>query len=105
MVLNIDLAPTFIDLAGLPVPEAMQGRSWKPLLEGKPVEWRKAFFYEYFRERNFGAPTVFAVRTETAKLIRYPGHDEWTELFDLAADPCETRNLVKDPAGRTCWTR
>jgi len=98
MVLNIDLAPTFIDLAGLPVPEAMQGRSWKPLLEGNPPGWRKAFFYEYFREKNFGAPTVFAVRTEAAKLIKYPGHDEWTELFDLAADPYETRNLAKDPA-------
>jgi arylsulfatase A-like enzyme len=97
MVLNIDLAPTLIDLAGLPVPEAMQGKSWKPLLEGKPGEWRKAFFYEYFREKNFGAPTVFAVRTETAKLIKYLGHDEWTELFDLAADPYETKNLAMDP--------
>ena len=39
-----------------------------------------------------------AVRTETAKLVRYPGHDEWTEVFDLTADPYELKNLVADPA-------
>ena len=59
---------------------------------------RKAYFYCYFYERNFRVPTVTAVRTETAKLVRYPGHDEWTELFDLAADPYELKNLVADPA-------
>ena len=42
---------------------------------------------EYFFERNYAIPTVLAVRTEKAKLIKYPGHDDWTELFDLAADP------------------
>ena len=45
-------------------------------------------------------PTVLAVRTTTAKLIRYPGHDDWTELFDLTRDPYETRNLIADPAAR-----
>jgi hypothetical protein len=38
------------------------------------------------------------VRTATAKLIKYPGHDDWTELFDLQADPYEMKNLVADPA-------
>ena len=80
----------------------MQGRSWRPLLTGDPAraEWRSAFFYEYFFERNFNIPTVLAVRTDKAKLIKYPGHDDWTELFDLAADPYETRNLVNDPASK-----
>lgn len=98
MVLNLDLAPTILDLAGAKVPAEMQGRSWKPLLEGKPTEWRHAFFYEYFREGNFAAPTVLGVRTETAKLLKYPGHDEWTELFDLKNDPFEMKNLIQDPA-------
>jgi arylsulfatase A-like enzyme len=98
MVLNIDLAPTFLDLAGVPVPAEMQGRSWKPLLAGEPAQWRKAFFYEYFLEAGMGPPTVLAVRAEAAKLIKYPGHGDWTELFDLKADPYEMKNLFSDPA-------
>ncbi len=99
MALNIDLAPTLLDLANVPIPPQMQGLSWKPLLEGKaPADWRKAWFYCYFFENRFGTPMTTAVRTETAKLIRYPGHPEWTELFDLAADPFELRNLYGDPA-------
>ena len=99
MVLNIDPAATFLDLAGQPVPAAMHGRSWKPLLEEKPdVPWRQSFFYCYFHERAFAAPMTTAVRTTEAKLIKYPGHDEWTEVFDLRADPYETKNLAADPA-------
>lgn len=99
MVLNIDLAPTLLDLAGVAIPAQMQGRSWRPLLEGKKTDWRSSFFYEYFQERNYPAiPTVLAVRTGSAKLIKYPGHDEWTELFDLNADPYERRNLAGDPS-------
>lgn len=100
MVLNIDVASTFLDLAGVSVPKTMQGRSWRPLLlEEKPDAWRTAWFYEYFQERAFpGTPTILAVRTENAKLITYPGHPDWTELFDLKADPYETANLASDPA-------
>ena len=98
MTLNIDLAPTLLDLAGVPVPEAMQGRSLRPLLEGEsPGDWRTEFFYEYFTENPFPTPTVFALRTETAKLIRYPGRDDWTELYDLQSDPHEMSNLITDP--------
>jgi arylsulfatase A-like enzyme len=97
MVLNIDLAPTLLEFAGVTMPKEMQGRSWKPLLAGQAVDWRKAWFYEYFQERGFGVPTVLAVRTDTAKLIKYPGHEEWTELFDLRADPYEMKNLLNDP--------
>lgn len=99
MVLNIDLAPTLLDFAGVPVPATMQGRSWRPLLEGKPVpDWRKSFFYCYFREPAFNVPMVTAVRTESAKLVVYPGHPEWTEVFDLKQDPYEMKNLAADSA-------
>jgi arylsulfatase A-like enzyme len=98
MALNIDLAPTFLDYAGVTIPKEVQGRSWRPLLEGRGDDWRKAYFYCYFYERGYNTPTVTAVRTETVKLIRYPGHEEWTELFDLTADPYELKNLIDDPA-------
>lgn len=99
MVLNLDLAPTLIDLAGAKVPAEMQGRSWKPLLAGERAPWRESFFYCYFFEANFPTtPTTTALRTQTAKLIKYPGRDDWTELFDLSADPYELKNLWRDPA-------
>lgn len=98
LVLNLDLAPTLLDLAGVAIPKDMQGRSWKPLLQGNSANWRTSFFYEYFLEANLGPPTILAVRTETAKLIKYPGRDDWTELFDLRADPYETNNLAGSAA-------
>jgi arylsulfatase A-like enzyme len=97
MVLNIDLAPTLLDFAGIAIPRTMHGRSLRPLLEGRKTEWRQAFFYCYFFERNYpGTPTVTAVRTESAVLIKYPGHDDWTELFDLARDPYQLTNLFRN---------
>jgi arylsulfatase A-like enzyme len=98
LVLNVDPAATFLDLAGVPVPAEMHGRSWKPLLTGQTeVSWRDSFFYCYFFERGFATPTTTAIRTTSAKLIKYPGHDDWTEVFDLQADPYETKNLAADP--------
>jgi len=97
MVLNIDFAPTVLDLAGIPIPSSMQGKSWKPLLTQSNPTWRQQFYYEYHTDRQFPAvPRVQALRTETAKYIVYPGHD-WVELYDLANDPLETRNLAEDP--------
>jgi arylsulfatase A-like enzyme len=95
LVLNIDLAPTFLDLAGLAVPVKMQGASWRPLLTGTNRHWRKAFLFEYFFESDLPAtPAILAVRTPTAKLIQYPGHPEWTEVFDLRTDPFEKQNVA-----------
>jgi len=99
MVLNLDLAQSLLDFAGVPASKAMQGRSWRPLLTGERVRWRQSWFYEYFAEnqRNSRVPDITAVRTFDAKLIKYPGHDDWTELFDLKRDPYETSNLFLDP--------
>jgi arylsulfatase A-like enzyme len=109
LVLNIDLAPTFLDLAGVAVPKTMHGKSWRPLLAKDPPKepFRASFFYEYFREDvpkkaaaqavgGYNTPTMTGVRTATHKLLRYRDHPEWTELFDLAADPFETKNLFAD---------
>jgi len=97
MVLNADLAPTFVDFAGATPTKRFQGRSWAPLAEGKPIKWRTSFFYEYFYETPYAIPTIIAERTETAKMIRYPGERGWSELYDLKKDPGETRNLYNDP--------
>lgn len=111
MVLNIDLAPTLCELAGVKVPAEGQGKSWKGLLaKDAPKEpLRASYFYTYFYEKGgmanpnpgpggFQTPTLTAVRTPTHKLIKYLDHPEWTELFDLTADPYETKNLFADPA-------
>lgn len=96
MVLNIDLAPTLLDLAGVRVPKEMQGASWKELAAGrKPAIWRNSFFAEYYKELG-NVPTCYAIRTATHKLVKYPGRPEWTEVFDLNADPYEVKNLASD---------
>jgi Domain of unknown function (DUF4976)/Concanavalin A-like lectin/glucanases superfamily len=85
----------------------MQGRSWRPLLEGGKNEWRDSFFFEYFWEQQRGAttPSLTGVRTESAKLIRYKDHDEWTELFDLLKDPYELKNLYHEPSASSLRAR
>ena len=98
MVLNIDLAPTLLDLAGVTIPGAMQGTSWRGLAEGRPTgNWRQSFLAEYYKELG-NVPTTYALRTNSHKLVKYPGHPEWTEIFDLKADPYETKNLASDSA-------
>ena len=99
MVLNLDLAPSLLDFGGVAIPKVMQGKSWRTLLDGEDPSWRKSWFYEYFLEdqKNTNVPDITAVRTADAKLIKYPGHKAWTELFDLKADPYEIRNLIDDP--------
>jgi arylsulfatase A-like enzyme len=101
LVLNIDLAPTIMDIAVENTPEAMQGSSMRPLLSQVPVDWREAFLYEYWQGNTFWlpprrprTPSILAVRTRTHKLITYPDYGKWTQLFDLEADPYETRNIV-----------
>ena len=96
---NLDYAPTFLDMAGAPVPADMQGVSLKPLLEGKrPAEWRKSVYYHYYEFP--GAHSVrrhYGVFDGGFKLIYYYNLDEW-ELFDLKKDPHELRSVYADPA-------
>lgn len=98
IVLNIDLAPTFLDLAAQPIPPQMHGVSWKPLARGeKPANWRTSFLAYYYKELG-DTPTCVGIRTANAKLVHYHGKPEFTEAFDLSKDPYETSNLAKDAA-------
>lgn len=96
-VLNVDLAPTLLELAGIPTPGPLHGRSLGELIEERGHPWRLAFLYEFFQEPSFQIPTQLALRAADTKLIVYPGHPDWTELFDLSSDPGEQHNLARDP--------
>jgi N-acetylglucosamine-6-sulfatase len=99
MIQNIDIAPTILELAGYPVPRNMDGISFKILLDGENIPWRDTIYYEYFWERPFPqTPTVFAVRTNKYKYIRYHGVWDINELFDLENDPWEMNNLIRSEA-------
>jgi arylsulfatase A-like enzyme len=99
MVSNLDFAATFLDVAGVAVPEDMQGRSLKAVLQdNNPEDWRRSFYYHYYEypadhcvQRHYG------VRTERYKLIHFYLLGEW-ELYDLREDPDEMTSLYGDPA-------
>lgn len=101
MVQNIDYAPTFLELAGAPVPEDIQGISLLPLLRGKksPKHWRDAIYYHYYEyPAEHDVRRHYGIRTDRYKLIHFYGHDvdSW-ELFDLKKDPHEMQNLYGQP--------
>jgi arylsulfatase A-like enzyme len=96
MALDLDIAPTILEMAGLKVPERMQGRSLLPLMQGRePGEWRKDWLYQYHDDRY--APRMRGLRTERYKFVHYFEPPEEFELYDLQADPGELNNLYGDP--------
>jgi arylsulfatase A-like enzyme len=99
MALNLDFAPTMMELAGLSVPADMQGRSLVPLLRGqRPADWRTSIYYRYYHDPgHHNTRAHYGVRTETHKLIYFWTKDQW-ELFDLVKDPLELNNVYSDPA-------
>ncbi|MSR56317.1 MAG: DUF4976 domain-containing protein [Planctomycetaceae bacterium] len=101
LVLNIDVAPTLLDLAGARIPDSVDGRSLVSLLSGEPVKWRTDFFYEHHFHNAGTIPRTEGVRTRDWKYITYfDVNPAYEELYDLKHDPHEKRNLVNDPAQR-----
>ncbi len=98
LVQNIDYAPTFLDFAGVEIPEDIQGRSLKPLLEGNTDKWRDALYYHYYEFPNeHMVKRHYGIRTDRYKLIHfYNDIDEW-ELYDLQNDPNEMDNIYNNP--------
>jgi N-acetylglucosamine-6-sulfatase len=99
MAVNLDIAPTVLDAAGLVPPNDLDGKSVLPLAQGKEIPWRDALLYEYYWERNFPqTPAMHAIRTDKYKYIHYYGIWDTDELYNLESDPHETKNLVRSPA-------
>ncbi|MCL5671268.1 MAG: DUF4976 domain-containing protein [Acidobacteria bacterium] len=102
MVLNIDIAPTVLDLAGVKIPSRIQGRSIVPLIRGINTGWRKDWLYSYY---EFPGPNMVpknhGVRTERYKFIEYYEQvPKEYELYDLQEDPHTLHNLYGDPRYR-----
>jgi arylsulfatase A-like enzyme len=112
IVCNVDFAPLFLDVAGIDIPNEMQGRSFRPMLVGStPDDWREALYYRYWMHKaHHNVYAHYGIRTHDYKLIYYYAdalgqegaidetyEPEW-ELFDLKADPYELNNVYHDPA-------
>ncbi|MFW6132600.1 MAG: sulfatase [Planctomycetota bacterium] len=112
IVANHDWAPTLLDYAGVETPDAMQGRSARPILEGSvPDDWPQTIYYRYWEHLGHHVAAHYGVRDHRYKLIFYYGEGlgagnttkekltapEW-ELFDLRSDPCELVSVFDDPA-------
>jgi N-acetylglucosamine-6-sulfatase len=98
LALNIDVAPTVLELAGLSAPASMHGRSLAGVMRGQAQSVRDAFLYEYAPDSNLPViPAITAVRTTSQKYVTYPGRPGESELYDLATDPGEVTNLSDRP--------
>ena len=101
-VLNIDIAPTMLDLAGVRVPREIHGQSMLPLLGQNMPAWRDSFLAEYFQEeRNPRVPTWQGVRAGRWKYVHYTQLEAMDELYDLEKDPGEMNNLIGDRAAKS----
>jgi len=115
IVVNVDFAPTLLELLGVNIPDHVQGRSFAPILEGHtPSDWPESMYYRYWMHRDsaHNCPAHYGVRTKTHKLICYYNDPlgqlgangpadpvEW-ELYDLVADPLEVDNVIDNPTYR-----
>ncbi len=108
IVENVDFGPTLLDFAGALIPQSVQGRSFKTLLESgnEPSDWKQASYYRYWMHMaHHDNPAHMGIRTKTHKLIYFYGCNYdggyqtppgW-ELYDLVNDPLESRNVYNDP--------
>ncbi|MCL6102387.1 MAG: sulfatase [Bacteroidetes bacterium] len=105
IVLNVDLAPTILDYAGVKAPDVMQGKSIKPLMVNENIEWRKEFYFDHLIETEGGR--IYLPKSEglvglNYKYVRYfnggdPDNFFFEELFSTKTDPLEINNLANNP--------
>jgi N-acetylglucosamine-6-sulfatase len=101
LVLSVDLAPTILEIAGVPVGSHIQGRSLVPLFRGETDDWRQSILVEFYTYENPFPWLVDMdyklVRTPRYKYVHWTHHPELHELYDLEEDPYEMRNVVREP--------
>ncbi len=98
-VLNIDIAPTLLALAGIPIPGEMQGQNFLPVFQGGELENpRSALLFEFWSETDLPGQSCWwkAVRTDEWKYVHYYTEPFYDELYNLKEDPYEMINLIKD---------
>lgn len=97
MGLNIDIAPTLLELGGASIPKNIEGQSLIPIFKDGKAKGRQTALFEYFEEKMYArCPWWQAVRTEQWKFIHYPELEGMDELYDLKADPYEMKNLISE---------
>ena len=98
LVINLDYAPTFLEYAGLPIPDDVQGRSAVPVLSGNtPDDWRSVLYYQHFDTSPDGELANCGVRTKEHKLIWYNHNYDNYQLFDVSKDPSEVNDVFNHP--------
>jgi arylsulfatase A-like enzyme len=103
IALSVDIAPTVLELSGVPISDQIQGRSLVPVLAGGPPDdWRTSLLVEFY---TYESPMPWLVdmdyrmvRTDRYKYIRWTHHPDLDEMYDLEADPYETHNVIDDPS-------
>ncbi|MFV0506220.1 MAG: sulfatase [Bacteroidales bacterium] len=94
--MNLDIAPTLLDFAQLPIPKEMQGLSMKKILtKGEDEDWRDAMYYHYY-EKSFGGTPHYGIRKGNYKLMHFYGDIDSWELYNLTTDPKENNNLYEE---------
>lgn len=97
LIQNIDYAPTFLEVAGVEIPEEIQGVSIAPTFKDPTHSLRDSIYYAYYEVGEHAVPQHFGVRTQHQKLFYLPATNEW-QMFDLAKDPMEMVNIYGQPA-------
>lgn len=93
MVMNLDIAPTLLQAAGVSIPEDIQGKSFLPQIANNKKQGRDALYYHYYEVGEHAVSPHFGIRTKRYKLIRFYKTVSCWELYDLEKDPLEMNNL------------
>lgn len=99
LVQNLDFAPTFLDYAGVDIPDDIQGASFKDLVTGTVDKWRDAIYYAYYEyPGEHSVNRHYGIGTDRYKLMHFYYDLDYWEMYDLEKDPMEMNNIYDDVA-------